>query len=56
MSTVQAASRYHSGCNSLFGDLRGPNCNQSHDGVDYYAPVGTATYAVTDGRVQNLVM
>jgi murein DD-endopeptidase MepM/ murein hydrolase activator NlpD len=55
-STVQAASRSSDGCNGLFGDVRGPSCNQSHDAVDYHAPVGTATYAVTSGTVRTLTM
>lgn len=50
MYTIQAASRYHNGCNGLFGDVRG-DCDEGHTGVDYYAPVGTPTYAVTNGRV-----
>jgi murein DD-endopeptidase MepM/ murein hydrolase activator NlpD len=51
MYTIQAASRYHNGCNGLFGDVRGGDCTVSHTGTDYYAPVGTSTYAVTNGRV-----
>lgn len=45
MSTVQAASPRPSACNGLFGEARG----RSHNGLDYYAAIGTSIYAVSDG-------
>ena len=55
-SILQVASRVTSAWNGLFGQVRGPKCNRQHDAVDYYAPVGTNTHAVTGGRVQHREM
>ena len=39
---------------NLFGKVRNNN-TKNHQGFDYYAPVGTDTFAVADGEIVHIV-